>query len=93
MRLIDADALKKYKFTTQTYNGVEPEDIDVVCVGAIDNAPTIIERPKGKWITDELSNTVCSICGGIRRDNRVDYIDFCNKCGAHMVKEDPRESD
>lgn len=42
------------------------------------------ERPKGEWITNEQHNTVCSICGGIRRDNRFDHIDFCNKCGADM---------
>lgn len=41
-------------------------------------------RPKGEWIMNEQHNTVCSICGGIRRDNRFDYIDFCNKCGADM---------
>lgn len=39
---------------------------------------------KGEWITNELHNTVCSICGGIRRDSRFDHIDFCNKCGADM---------
>lgn len=41
MRTIDADALKKYKFTTQIANGVELEDIEVVPVAAIDNAPTV----------------------------------------------------
>ena len=41
MRLIDADELKKYKFTTQIANGVEIEDIEVVPVAAIDNAPTV----------------------------------------------------
>ena len=44
------------------------------------------ERPTGEWIQDELHNVVCSNCGGIRRDNRVDYINYCNKCGAKMVK-------
>ena len=39
--LISREALKKYKFTTQVCNGVEPEDIEVVPVAAIDNAPTI----------------------------------------------------
>ena len=38
----------------------------------------------GEWIEDELHNVVCSICGGIRRDCRVDYINYCNKCGAKM---------
>lgn len=66
----------------------------------IDNAPTVellmgrmtngviipIEKSEGEWIQDELHNVVCSNCGGIRRDNRVDYINYCNKCGAKMVK-------
>lgn len=43
MRLGDLDALKKHKFTTQIANGVEIEDIDVVPVAAIDNAPTVEE--------------------------------------------------
>lgn len=39
---------------------------------------------KGEWIINEQHNTVCSICGGIRRDSRLNHIDFCNKCGADM---------
>ena len=44
------------------------------------------ERPKGEWIkADNLYDTiVCNKCGGIRRDNRIDHIAFCNKCGAKM---------
>lgn len=66
---------------------------------SLDNAPTIIwcsetsdglplmdlrPRPQGEWITDDFHNTICNKCGGIRRDNRVEYIAFCNKCGADM---------
>ena len=43
-----------------------------------------LERPQGEWITDNFHNTICNKCGGIRRDNRVEYIAFCNKCGAKM---------
>jgi hypothetical protein len=39
--LISRSALKKYKFTTQIANGVELEDIEVVPVASIDNAPTV----------------------------------------------------
>ena len=44
------------------------------------------ERPQGKWVkADNLYDTVvCNQCGGIRRDNRIDHIAFCNKCGAEM---------
>ena len=63
----------------------------------IDNAPTVepfaevhfetfreYERPHGDWITDDNRNVVCSYCGGIRRDCRIDHIEFCNRCGADM---------
>lgn len=42
------------------------------------------ERPTGEWVSDVLHNTVCSVCDGIRRDNRVDHVSYCNKCGARM---------
>lgn len=73
---------------------VQPEIIDPVAKAIVDTIykldwNTIIKMYrggacKGEWITDELHNTVCSICGGIRRDNRSNHIDFCNKCGADM---------
>ena len=48
------------------------------------------ERPQGEWVkADSLYDTVvCNKCGGIRRDNRIDHIAFCNKCGAEMRGED-----
>lgn len=45
------------------------------------------EQSKGKWIHDPLHNTVCSVCGGIRRDSRFDHVSYCNKCGAKMEEE------
>lgn len=39
--LISRKALKQHKFTTQVCNGVEIEDVDVVAVATIDNAPTV----------------------------------------------------
>ena len=42
MRLIDADALKK-EFTEGAFTTRGVREI-------IDNAPTVEERPKGKWI-------------------------------------------
>ena len=48
------------------------------------------ERTKGEWVkADNLYDTVvCNKCGGIRRDNRIDHIAFCNKCGADMRGEE-----
>ena len=37
------------------------------------------------WEKDELGNTICSNCKGIRRDSRTDHTNFCNRCGACMT--------
>ena len=42
------------------------------------------ERPQGEWTEDDNHNIVCPFCGGIRRDCRIDHINFCNRCGAKM---------
>ena len=44
------------------------------------------ERKKGEWIKeDSIYETVtCSVCHGVRRDNRINHINFCNCCGADM---------
>ena len=77
MRLIDADAL----MPNAEYKG----RYDVVTAYDIANAPTIEpERKKGKWVKDNYGNTVCSKCLGMRRDNRINHINFCNQCGADM---------
>lgn len=46
--LISRMWLKEHKFTTQVCNGVEIEDVDVVAIATIDNAPTVVnEYTKG----------------------------------------------
>lgn len=44
------------------------------------------ERKKGEWIKeDSIYETVtCSVCHGVRRDKRINHINFCNCCGADM---------
>lgn len=84
MRLVIDIPDKDYEFIRDAHilfgrrNG---KQIEYNMINAIKNG-TPYEN--GEWITDKLHNTVCSICGGIRRDNRFDHIDFCNKCGADM---------
>lgn len=75
MRLIDADALTRdacIKFyTTPHYKHI---------LDLIDNAPTVDERPQGKWITTwERYIFQCSCCHGMS----VKY-NFCPNCGADM---------
>lgn len=88
--LISREDLKKYKFKTQVYNGVEPEDVEVVPVAAIDNAPSVVaenatsDRPQGEWIyayTNGFGNRVgfCSVCEDTCSPNN-----FCPNCGAKM---------
>ena len=43
-------------------------------------------RLKGEWVEDIYHRTLCNVCGGVRRDNRIDHIFFCNRCGADMRK-------
>lgn len=48
----------------------------------IDNAPTIEERPQGKWIfiDEEWFDWKCSQCG----HDSVHSYNFCPNCGAKM---------
>lgn len=84
--------------TTQKVVVVQPEIIKSVADAIVDTIykldwMQIIKfyrggSVKGEWIKDDIHNTVCSVCGGIRRDSRFDHIDFCNKCGADMRGEE-----
>lgn len=70
------------------------------CKGSIftygaDECKTIVSRimmvppaqPESKtayWTKDAVGSIVCSKCGGIRKDNRIGHMNFCNCCGAKM---------
>lgn len=84
-RLIDADLLRKnMEFICMSIMaGTDPYNAPLT---EIDNAPTVEERPHGKWI-DRNGNTWCSEC---RYDtiylegDRPLRTDFCPNCGADM---------
>ena len=84
MRLIDADALKTDIVENSiTLEGVMAIETDCAKV-LIDNAPTVEERPNGKWIGVVYSNNrigvgMCNQCGV----NRI-IDNFCSNCGADM---------
>lgn len=88
MRLIDADALKD-DFDCIGFNDYDDYNR---ALRIIDNAPTIEERPKGKWIYKEfdvesgISHSYwCSNCG----EPKSQWCDdFCQRCGADMRKEE-----
>lgn len=44
---------------------------------------------QGRWISYPNSDiVVCNQCRGIRRDCRVGYMNYCNKCGTKMENAD-----
>lgn len=88
-RCIDADALKEafeevYPLATNEMGGAVNKRIYDI----IDNAPTVEERPKGKWI--EVDNGLvsgrCSLCGweAVIMETDVCGMPFCPNCGADM---------
>ncbi|MBQ1293482.1 MAG: hypothetical protein IIY21_05555 [Clostridiales bacterium] len=54
----------------------------------IDNAPTVDERPHGKWIMNKTSargrNYTCTNCKKVSRNK----YNFCPNCGADMRGDD-----
>lgn len=92
MRRIDADALKKnMEFICMSIMaGTDPYNAPLT---EIDNAPTVEERPRGKWIYNKYYVWECSHCGGNPHAG-TGYVPsipmmkkqwkFCNLCGAQM---------
>jgi hypothetical protein len=91
-RLIDADALmqalgitnmecdKCAWFDWEWGNCKRGGDFEDACC-AIENAPTIEERKKGKWTND----SACEFCGfqpWYERD--IHTLNYCPNCGADM---------
>ncbi len=73
---------------------VMPEDNSIIrwkyksewkCAEISDLILAYEKQEKGEWIEDDNHNIVCPFCGGIRRDCRIDHINFCNRCGAKMT--------
>lgn len=93
MRLIDADVLKesiKRQCDDCRLIGLEEmaELFEKALFQEIDNAPTIEERAKGRWILDQKSGRrICSECLACasRDDFGKEYLsDYCTVCGADM---------
>lgn len=74
MRLIDADELKR-DLEISPFNDY---DDYLRTERLIDDAPTIEERPKGKWIFRSGGYYKCNKCGEVERAEK----NFCHNCGA-----------
>lgn len=82
-------------FPTDVLEGIEPKTLFAQILHDIDNAPTVEQRPHGKWIGKEEYDdypykTVCecSECGKMITVSHNDFPNFCPNCGADMRGED-----
>lgn len=93
MRLIDSDALEFHRQLEPRGNG-EYEYVDVIYKNDVDNAPTIKERKKGKWINAECKDgTTAHKCSECKRlvgysVSSLTWFNFCPWCGAEMRGEE-----
>ena len=93
-RLIDADELKS-KLQARHDNGNEDFDKGYniglgTTIDLIDCAPTVEQRPQGKWIEVPVKrdilhpNGIKYVCLACKRDNCYGKPPFCMWCGADM---------
>lgn len=88
-RLIDANALiPKLKFIREGEDqiyGISSFDFSGKCITAVEDAPTIEERKKGKWVKISPSGIYeCSVCGQNVMTQDIDVYLYCHGCGAVM---------
>lgn len=95
-RLIDGDMLISKISITGFPNIDRNGRIDKSCVYELINSlPTLAERPKGKWIHNELGYLICSNCGYdclYDEEGLYSLGCFCHHCGADM-RGDKNEKD
>lgn len=94
MRLIDADNVKNLiseeleKHFNRWDSTITVAEMETIAKDTIDNAPTVEERPQGKWIIiDKYSDDYkCSVCNSypLERGDYPELSKFCPACGAKM---------
>ena len=77
-KLSDEQIVLRKIETHKTFQWVSVSDKEVI-VRALQNVPR-----KGAWVVDMYGDHICPFCKGTRRDSRLDYTNFCNKCGADL---------
>lgn len=81
------DALKYWCETNEECGVITiPKFVCDNIIEILDNAPTIEERPKGKWKYTCTLPIIrkCSICGVEQNGEVTIYDNFCPNCGADM---------
>lgn len=89
MRLIDANALHDTILRDRKLDGKDVNWAVNRIISHILNAPTVEERPKGKWIrTGSLGNGnaqyTCSNCSYGDEHAESQEVPYCWHCGADM---------
>ena len=95
MKAFDCENATKYgnknaKQQEHSYSTIMLYEVSDIIEDTIDNAPTVEERPHGKWIyhkdwyRDEECPWECSECGTCSDNN----MNFCGECGADMMEAD-----
>lgn len=97
MRLIDADALMERMYHDAFESDTDMQKWDSGCwirykmfENAMDSAPTVEERRKGKWIGKPIagySTVRCSCCEEVFLENEGKW-NYCPNCGADMRGEE-----
>lgn len=63
---------------------VDVTEITSICLRERDRDPIIFKKEKSGEIIRDGEGRECPICGGMIRDLRVNYMNFCNRCGADL---------
>lgn len=97
MRAIDADSLNQYKFGEGLMASAYADGWDDAIDAIMKDAPTIEERPKGKWINrlymyperniEMYACTECQYEYSYDAETGISDANFCPNCGADMRKE------
>ena len=80
------EAIKGLKVLRKDFSGYKPnEEMFDMAIEALSAEPSAEpETITAYWKKDAFGAVFCSKCGGIRRDNRVGHVQWCNSCGCFM---------
>lgn len=98
MRLIDADALKKYLDDCEYCKNCPKETKRILCYHTcpfpdycddewqrvIDEQPTIEEHKTGRWSINEAGVVRCPFCHANMNPRKNRKPKYCDECGAKM---------